>query len=94
MNAFVLRRLRPILRPAAVVGAVWCAAASSQAVAGPIGQHAVDADVLIQQGKSGEALDAFERASEAFWQALPLQCRTATFARWKGPRRSCRRPGK
>jgi hypothetical protein len=52
----------------------------SDAAAGAISQYAVDADVLIQLNKPVEALAAFEQASEALWQALPLHCRTAEFA--------------
>jgi hypothetical protein len=50
------------------------------AVAGEITEHAADADDLLQQDKPGEALNAFERAVEAFWTAAPLQFRIALLA--------------
>jgi len=79
LNISVFGRLRAIAA-AAFLFAATVSAAIVPAAAGPISQHAVDADVLIQAGKPDEALDAFERATEALWAAIPLHCRTATFA--------------
>jgi len=50
------------------------------AVAGEIADHAVDAENLLQQDKPAEALDAFDKSTDAFWAASPLQLRTVLFA--------------
>jgi len=38
------------------------------------------AESLLAEGKVGEALNAFDGATDAFWSALPLTFRTALFA--------------
>ncbi len=53
---------------------------STTATAGAITNYATDADNLLVQGKPAEALTAFDRATDAFWAASPLQFRVATFA--------------
>ena len=50
------------------------------ATAGEITEYATDADDLLQQGKPAEALGAFDKATDAFWAASPLQVRLALFA--------------
>ena len=50
------------------------------ASAGAITDFATDADNLLVQGKPAEALSAFDKATDAFWAASPLQFRVATFA--------------
>ena len=50
------------------------------ASAGAITDFATDADNLLLQGKPAEALSAFDKATDAFWAASPLQFRVATFA--------------
>jgi hypothetical protein len=53
---------------------------STGASAGAVGGLAMNADALLQQGKPAEALDAFDKATDAFWEASPLQFRVALFA--------------
>ena len=53
---------------------------STTASAGAITDFATDADNLLVQGKPAEALSAFDKATDAFWAASPLQFRVATFA--------------
>ncbi len=53
---------------------------TTAASAGAIINFATDADNLLLQGKPAEALSAFDRASDAFWAASPLQFRVAVFA--------------
>ncbi len=53
---------------------------STTATAGAITNYATDADNLLMQGKPADALAAFDRATDAFWAASPLQFRVATFA--------------
>ncbi len=67
----------------AVIGAIVAFATivpAELAVAGEITEFATDADDLLQQGKPQAALDAFNKATDAFWAASPLQVRTALFA--------------
>jgi hypothetical protein len=52
---------------------------ATASVAGAITEYATDADDLLQQGKTREARDAFDRAADAFWQAAPLDFRIVTF---------------
>ncbi len=53
---------------------------ATTASAGAVTSYATDADNLLLQGKPAEALGAFDRATDAFWAASPLQFRVATFA--------------
>lgn len=53
---------------------------ASAALAGAVGGTAMNADALLAEGKPAEALGAFDEATEAFWEASPLQFRVATFA--------------
>ena len=67
----------------AMIGAIVAFAAivpAELALAGEITGFAADADGLLQQGKPQAALDAFDKATDAFWAASPLQVRTALFA--------------
>ncbi len=66
------------LKPAAV--AFVLAFSTAPVAAGEISELAAGADDLIRQGKPAEALDAFDKATEAFWAASPLLLRTALFA--------------
>ncbi len=53
---------------------------TTAASAGAITYAATDADNLLLQGKPAAALSAFDRATDAFWAASPLQFRVAVFA--------------
>ncbi len=53
---------------------------STSASAGAVSGFAMNADALLAQGKPAEALTAFDKATEAFWEASPLQFRAALFA--------------
>jgi hypothetical protein len=50
------------------------------ALAGPIADDASQAEQLLAAGKAADALAAYDQASDAFWQASPLQFRTVLFA--------------
>ena len=78
MMILTLGRLGAAVGIAVIAAASASATMASGAYAGEIGQYAAEADVLLQQGKPQEALDAFDLATDAFWQASPLQFRTAT----------------
>jgi hypothetical protein len=54
--------------------------AADEAAAGATATNAAQAEALLQNGKADEALGALDRAVEAFWEASPLQFRTALFA--------------
>ena len=62
-----------------VAVAAGLAGPTAAADAGAITEYAADADDLLQLGKVREALDAFDRATNAFWQAAPLDFRVVTF---------------
>ena len=66
----------------AAAGLALLAAGSftTSALAGAITDHATSAETFLQQGNPGEALGAFDQATDAFWVALPLQFRAALFA--------------
>lgn len=65
-----------IVAAAMVAGAIFGPGAS----AGPLGDQAARAETLLAEGKAHAALEAFDRATEAFWGTSPLQFRTVTFA--------------
>jgi hypothetical protein len=50
------------------------------AAAGPIADKAAESESLLAAGKAPEALAAFDQATDAFWEASPLQLRTVLFA--------------
>jgi hypothetical protein len=64
----------------AAAGVMLLAAGGQPAMAGPIADAADQAESLLQQGKPADALSAFDKATDAFWAASPLQFRVATFA--------------
>ena len=66
----------------AAVGLALLAAGNltTTALAGAITDQATSAETLLQQGNPGEALGAFDKATDAFWAAVPLQFRVALFA--------------
>jgi hypothetical protein len=74
----MFRTLRRLTTAAAIAVGVGAAVAPG-ACAGEISQLAAQADELLQAGKPGEALAAFDRATAAFWRAEPLQFRVAVF---------------
>ncbi len=74
-----IRWRRALVRLGAGVALATVLSANS-AFASAITDYASQADALLQQGKPAEALDAFDKASGAFWAASPLQFRTALFA--------------
>jgi hypothetical protein len=53
---------------------------SGAARAGEIADKAAAAEALLAEGKTKEALGAFDSAADAFWAALPLTLSTAAFA--------------
>jgi hypothetical protein len=65
------------VRPALVVAAFLSAA---PALAGPIGDNAGDAETRIGAGDGSGAVTAFDAATAAFFDAVPLTFRVATFA--------------
>jgi hypothetical protein len=70
--------IRGIYRSAAAAG--LAIAFATAAFAGPIADKASEAESLIGSGDAAGALGAFDAATEAFWEASPLQFRVATFA--------------
>ena len=50
------------------------------AAAGPIADKAAESESLLASGKAPEALAAFDQATDAFWEASPLQFRDILFA--------------
>ena len=68
-----------LVRTIVTVGGVTLALASG-ALAGPISDKAAEAENLIAAGDAAGSLAAFDAATDAFWNALPLQFRVATFA--------------
>ena len=70
--------IRGIYRSAAAAG--LAIAFATAAFAGPIADKAGEAESLIGTGDAAGALGAFDAATEAFWEALPLQLRVAAFA--------------
>lgn len=73
----IISRLAAVAMAAAVVAAV-----GPRARASDISDYASRADSLLAAGKADQALTAFGQAVAAFWQASPLQFRTATFVTW------------
>ncbi len=55
-------------------------AAVTGASAGPIADAAGQAESLLASGKATGALAAFDQATDAFWNASPLEFRTILFA--------------
>ena len=55
-------------------------AVTSGAFAGPVADRAAEAEAKLSAGDPAAALTAFDAATEAFWNASPLQFRVATFA--------------
>ncbi len=53
---------------------------ATTAAAGATADFATQADTLLAEGKPAEALGAFDQATDAFWEASPLQFRVAQFA--------------
>lgn len=51
-----------------------------QAAAGEVADKAALAETLLDRGYGEAALAAFDKATEAFWAALPLQLRVIAFA--------------
>lgn len=61
--------------------ALWMVASSAGwAAAGPIADSAGQAESLLAADKPADALAAFDQATDAFWQASPLQFRKILFA--------------
>lgn len=71
---------RSAIVAAALMATVAVAPLAGVARAGEIADGAAAADDFLQQGKPAEALDAFDKATDAFWAASPLQLRTVLFA--------------
>jgi hypothetical protein len=67
---------------AGAIAALLLAAVSvpTAAGAGEVAERAAAAEALLDSGKAGEALAAFDQAAAAFWIASPLQLRVATLA--------------
>jgi hypothetical protein len=79
MNARIRRTgaLAVALAAALASGAFFAAGA---ATAGPIADSASQAEQLLAAGNAADALAAFDTATDAFWQASPLQFRKMLFA--------------
>ncbi len=73
----MFRMLRRLAATVIVAGASTAIAPGAHA--GDISQLAAKADDLLDTGKPGEALAAFDQATDAFWRASPLQFRLASF---------------
>jgi hypothetical protein len=71
-------RLRRLARVIATVGVTL--AFATGALAGPISDKAAEAENLIAASDAAGSLAAFEAATDAFWDASPLQFRVATLA--------------
>jgi hypothetical protein len=65
---------------AVLMACIFTFAASSAARAGEVADAAARAESLLEEGKTQEALGAFESATDAFWAALPLGFSAAIFA--------------
>lgn len=61
-----------------IAAAAWC----DDARAGAVVAHATDAERLLDAGDAEGALAAFDLATDAFWDASPLQFNVVTFADW------------
>jgi hypothetical protein len=72
--------IRTIARAGAPAALAACVLISSAARAGEVTDAAARAEALLTEGKTQEALAAFDSATDAFWSALPLTFATATFA--------------
>jgi hypothetical protein len=64
----------------AVGAAAAFAVGATAAAAGPIADSATQAEQAIASGDAQAALSAFDTATDAFWNAIPLAFRVATFA--------------
>jgi hypothetical protein len=65
---------------AGLVAGAFLFAAGARGIAGEVSDGAAAAEMLLNQGKAAEALAAFDKTEDAFWNSLPLQLRTAVFA--------------
>jgi hypothetical protein len=63
-----------------LLGILAVAGAGGAARAGTVSDHAAIAEGLLTEGKAPEALAAFDKATAAFWDAMPLELRTVVFA--------------
>ena len=66
-------------RSRAAAAAIMCMVATVPADAGEIADQATLAENLLGRGYDAAALSAFDKAASAFWEASPLQVRTAVF---------------
>jgi hypothetical protein len=67
-------------RNAASILMAVVALATAPALAGEIADKAALAETLVERGYEEAALGAFDKATDAFWAASPLQLRVVTFA--------------
>jgi hypothetical protein len=67
-------------RNAASILMAAVALATAPALAGEIADKAALAETLVERGYEAAALGAFDKATDAFWAASPLQLRVITFA--------------
>ncbi|CAN5146486.1 hypothetical protein BH10PSE9_BH10PSE9_10930 [soil metagenome] len=65
---------------AGMLAAASLLAPMSHVLAGETAERAGEAEALLHQDKPAAALSAFDRASDAFWGAMPFGIRTALFA--------------
>lgn len=65
---------------AALLALLAAGSLPTTALAGAIAEDAGNAETLLAQGQPAEALAAFDKATDAFWAASPLQFRAALFA--------------
>ena len=64
---------------AALLALGMLTASAGIAAAGPIADHAAESEALLGAGKAADAMTAFDQATDAFWQASPLQFRDLLF---------------
>ncbi|HET7715172.1 MAG TPA: hypothetical protein VFK86_06060 [Bauldia sp.] len=72
--------MRTPVWPRAAIGLAALLATPFVAVAGEIAEKATLAESLLGRGYDAAALSAFDKATEAFWMASPLQLRVIAFA--------------
>src|SRR5690606_11923659 len=79
LGAKRMRRAAAGRNAASILVAVF-ALGLGPAFAGEIADKAALAETLVERGYAEAALGAFDKATDAFWAASPLQLRVVTFA--------------
>jgi hypothetical protein len=68
------------LGAAVALATILAATAPPGAFAGPAADKAAEAEALLADGQTAEAIAAFEAAADEFWGALPFHLKTGLFA--------------